>query len=631
MAENQIARIAIDSPLPQLDHFFDYLIPVDLLHQIQPGVRVRVPFRNRKVAGFVIEISSEPETTKKLAYISDLVSTEVVLTPEILKLAQVVAFRNVGTLHDVLRAAIPPRHARAEKAKLAKSVATSSEVEITNRLYSELTEFLAHKNGQRIAVVDLGIEDSIADFVVRIAMQTQFRIIVIVPDQFDCETILSKLAVHYASEKLALITSQQSAEQRYLQFLKALRGVAQIVIGTRSAVFAPMQENDLLMVFDDGDDSLTSPLAPYWNARDVAIWRSEISGAKVMLISKAQSIESAQLLEAKQAIHISSNRPKSINKIIVSGDDYHDNADPLVRNARIPPLVFTEMREGLKKGSVLVSVPRRGYLPSVACAQCKRVKKCANCKSALAVSGKDGSSVCLRCGAIPRTAICTHCGSTNIRAVTTGAERTAEEFGKAFSGHIVKFIQGENRISPADLSHNGIFVTTPGMEPLLKFSNIVVLDSFFSLSRPEGNSRIRFIRHLFYLLQLLTSDGKLVIVGEIANATVQNFIKLDQSGEANQLLAERTDARLNPYSRTAQIKGDHKSLSEISDLLPEHAQVWGPVALDSSADSRHQFAILVSVPKADSDLLVKTLKSWVLSRSINSKAAVAIRIDPDNL
>ena len=135
MAENQIAKVAIDSPLPQLDHFFDYLIPSELLDRIKPGVRVRVPFRNRRVDGFVIEIANQPETTKKLSYIENLVSDEAVLIQEILKLAQTVAFRNVGTLHDVLRAAIPPRNARAEKAKLEISAAEQSELVSTKHDY----------------------------------------------------------------------------------------------------------------------------------------------------------------------------------------------------------------------------------------------------------------------------------------------------------------------------------------------------------------------------------------------------------------------------------------------------------------------------------------------------------------
>lgn len=631
MAENQIAKVAIDSPLPQLDHFFDYLIPSELLDRIKPGVRVRVPFRNRRVDGFVIEIVNQPETTKKLSYIENLVSDEAVLIPEILKLAQTVAFRNVGTLHDVLRAAIPPRHARAEKAKLEISAAEQREIVSTKHDYLGLDEFLYNTNKANIAIVNLNIEDNVDDFVLQMVQQTQSRIIIVVPDQFDCDLILAKLVIHFGKDQLALITSQQSAEQRYLQFLKVLRGVASVVIGTRSAVFAPLRENDLIIVIDDGDDLLTSPIAPYWNARDVALWRSEITGAKVMLVSRAQSIESAQLIAAKQAIQIVSNKPKSANRITVSGDDYHDNADPLLRNARIPPLVFSTIRAGLTKGSVLVSVPRRGYLPTVACAACKKIKECLNCKGAISVSGKAGATSCLRCGAIPSSVNCTYCGSTNIRAITFGAERTAEEFGKAFAGELVKFIQGENRTDVAAAIEQGIYVTTAGMEPQIKFANIVVLDTFFSLSRPEGNSRIRFIRHLFNLLHLLSDDGKLVIVGEISNTTIQNFIRLDQSGEANQLLTERIETRLNPYSRTAEIRGDHQSLAEIKQILPDHAQVWGPVAIESQADTKHQFSILLSVPKADSDLLVKALKAWVLTRSANRRSVVAIRIDPANL
>ena len=78
----------------------------------------------------------------------------------------------------------------------------------------------------------------------------------------------------------------------------------------------------------------------------------------------------------------------------------------------------------------------------------------------------------------------------------------------------------------------------------------------------------------------VSDDGKLVVVGDTSNTTIQNFIRLDQSGEAKQLLTERIETRLNPYSRTAEVRGEHQSLAEIKQILPEHAQVWGPVAIE---------------------------------------------------
>jgi primosomal protein N' (replication factor Y) len=110
-----VARIVVDSGLPHLDRYFDYLVPAELAVSAMPGCRVKVRFAGRLVDGFVVERVEASEHDGRLAFLAKVVSPEVVLTPEVLTLARSVADRYAGVLGDVLRLAIPPRHARAEK------------------------------------------------------------------------------------------------------------------------------------------------------------------------------------------------------------------------------------------------------------------------------------------------------------------------------------------------------------------------------------------------------------------------------------------------------------------------------------------------------------------------------------
>ncbi|MFD0804431.1 primosomal protein N', partial [Streptomonospora algeriensis] len=110
-----IARIAVDTPLPHLDRLFDYRVPESMDADAVPGCRVRVRFNGQLLAGFLIERCAESEFQGRLAYLHRIVSPEPVLTPEISGLARAVADRYAGTLSDVLRLAVPPRHARVEK------------------------------------------------------------------------------------------------------------------------------------------------------------------------------------------------------------------------------------------------------------------------------------------------------------------------------------------------------------------------------------------------------------------------------------------------------------------------------------------------------------------------------------
>jgi primosomal protein N' (replication factor Y) (superfamily II helicase) len=111
-----VARVAVDVSLPHLDRPFDYLVPEKLSAQAVPGCRVRVRFAGRLTDGYLLQRADASEHEGKLAFLERVVSPEPVLTAEIFGLARAVADRYGGTLADVLRLAIPPRHAAAEKA-----------------------------------------------------------------------------------------------------------------------------------------------------------------------------------------------------------------------------------------------------------------------------------------------------------------------------------------------------------------------------------------------------------------------------------------------------------------------------------------------------------------------------------
>ena len=111
-----VASVQVDTGLAHLDRPFEYLVPQSLAETAQPGVRVKVRFAGQDLDGFVLERRATAEHEGRLAPLRRVVSPEPVLTPAVLAAARVVAQRYAGSLGDVLRLAIPPRHAAAEKA-----------------------------------------------------------------------------------------------------------------------------------------------------------------------------------------------------------------------------------------------------------------------------------------------------------------------------------------------------------------------------------------------------------------------------------------------------------------------------------------------------------------------------------
>ena len=110
-----IARVLPMLSVPHLDRDFDYLVSAEQSDDAQPGVRVRLRFHGRLVDGFILERRTETDHVGKLAWLDRVVSAEAVLTPEIRRLVDAVAARYAGTRADVLRLAVPPRHAKVER------------------------------------------------------------------------------------------------------------------------------------------------------------------------------------------------------------------------------------------------------------------------------------------------------------------------------------------------------------------------------------------------------------------------------------------------------------------------------------------------------------------------------------
>ncbi len=130
MSERRVARVQLESPVPQLDRLFDYAVPHPLVADIAPGVRVKVPLRSagRMMDAFVIEVVPDDGTERPLSAVEAVVSPMPVLPERLYTLARRVADRAAGSVSDVLRLAVPKRMVRAEKAWAAAPAPVAHEV-----------------------------------------------------------------------------------------------------------------------------------------------------------------------------------------------------------------------------------------------------------------------------------------------------------------------------------------------------------------------------------------------------------------------------------------------------------------------------------------------------------------------
>lgn len=592
-----IARVLPMLSVPHLDREFDYLVSAEQSDDAQPGVRARVRFHGRLVDAFVLERRNDTDHPGKLGWLDRVVSAEPVLTPEIRRLVDAVAARYAGTRPDVLRLAVPARHARVEReATEAPRPAVPAPVDPSAwEAYGRGAQFLdalAESRAAR-AVWQALPGEPWADRFAEAAAQTiraGRSVLAIVPDQRDLDALWRAATARVEEAAVVALSAGLGPAARYRRWLAALRGHARLVIGTRSAVFAPLSDLGLVMVWSDADDTLAEPRAPYPHAREVAMLRAHQARCAALIGGYARTAEAQAMVRSGWAHDIVAGRAvvRARTPRVVALDDtgYADERDPAARTARIPSIALRAARSSLEAGApVLVQVPRRGYVPSLACARCRTIARCRHCTGPLSLQEGGQALVCRWCGRIDPTRRCARCGSDAVRAVVVGARRTAEELGRAFPGTAVITSSGDG-VVPEVAAGPALVVATPGAEPAASggYGAALLLDTWALLGRQDLRAAEDALWRWMSAAALVRARGDggvVLVVAESSIPTVQSLIRWDPVGHAESDLEARTEVGLPPSVHIAALDGAAEAVAALLDEagLPDGADVLGPVDL----------------------------------------------------
>lgn len=579
--------------VPHLDREFDYLVGAEQSDDAQPGVRVRVRFHGRLVDAFVLERRYDTDHIGKLGRLDRVVSPEPVLTPDVRRLVDAVAARYAGTRADVLRLAIPPRHARVERETVtAPPLSSMPMLDPADWAdYSRGAQLLtALAQGRAARAVWQALPgERWADRLAAAAAATISggrSVLAVVPDQRDVEALRCSAVQRCGGDGVVALSAGLGPAARYRRWLTVLRGGARLVIGTRSAVFAPVHNLGLVVVWDDGDDALAEVRAPYPHAREVAMLRAHQLRCAAVIGGYARTSEAHALVRSGWANDVVAARQlvRARAPRVVALDDggYADERDPAARTARIPSVALRAARAALSdRHPVLVQVPRRGYVPSLACNRCRSVVRCRRCTGPLSLGDSGGQPVCRWCGRADTALRCARCGSDAVRAVVIGARRTAEELGRAFPGAGVITSSGEamvGAIEPGPV----LVVATPGAEPSAPdgYGAALLLDGWALLGRQDLRAAEDTLRRWLAAAALVRSraDGGLVaVVAESAIPTVQALIRWDPVGHADAELDARTDVGLPPSVHLAALDGSAAAVDALLAEVGLPGAVAGPV------------------------------------------------------
>ena len=593
-----VARVAVDISLAHLDRPFDYLVPASMDEAAVPGCRVRVRFAGQLVDGYLLERAQTSEHAGKLARLERVTSPEPVLTPEIFDLARAVADRYAGTLADVLRLAIPPRHATAER-DAPRADAPREEVPkrpepgswVRYPAGSAFLAGLAEGRPVRAAWSALPGPEWPAEIAVAAATTAAAGrgVVIVLPDARDLDRVDAALTDVAPGQRIHVcLSADLGPAERYRRWLAVRRGLVQVVAGTRAAMFAPVAELGLVVLWDDGDDLHAEPRAPYPNAREVLALRAHRTGAAALIGGFARTAELTQLVASGWARSLA-GRPEVLRqvapKVRAAPDEAELARDAAAMTARLPSLALRTARLALTGGAlphgpVLVQVPRRGYLAAIACGRCRAQARCATCGGPLEIGGSHETPGCRWCGALAADWTCARCGATRLRALVTGAARTAEELGRAFPGVPVRTSGGQHVLAAVP-AEPALVIATPGAEPVAEegYAAALLLDGWALLGRPSLRAAEEALRRWLNAAALVRPAGSVVVLAEATLPAVQALIRWDPVTFSERELAERAELGFPPAVRMASVTGTPEAVAEFVGAagLPAQAEVLGPV------------------------------------------------------
>ncbi len=640
---HRVARVVVDSGLAHLDRPFDYSVPASLGDQAQPGVRVRVRFAGRLVDGWLLERADDSEHVGRLTPLAGVVSAERVLTPEVAELARAVADRTAGTLADVLRLAIPPRHGRVEAAPAPEPLPDvghpgehslgPDEAGSWSRYESGAALIAALARGRSPRAVWSALPgptwpQEVARAVLA-CVSSGRGALVVVPDGRDLARVAAAVAA--TGVRAAALTADLGPAERYRRWLSVLRGDVQVALGTRSAAFAPVKQLGLAVVWDDGDDLHAEPRAPYPHVREVLRLRAQLSGAGLLLAGHARTAEAQQLVDSGWARSVEAARV-TVRAVAPTVDGTGDDQlarDPMARAARLPALAFEAARAALTAGApVLVQVPRRGYVPSLACERDRTAARCSSCSGPLASTSSSTVPGCRWCGRLAGEWTCPACDGRRLRAVVVGARRTAEELGRAFPGVTVR-TSGRDGVLATVPAVPALIISTPGAEPVAEgaYGAVLLLDGWAALGRVDLRAGEEALRRWFAAAALArpAPHGRVVVVADRGLAPVQALVRWDPAGAAARELAERTALRFPPAVHMASLVGAPSALAEFVSALPAaaRADLLGPVPAEGE-DER----LLLRAPLGRGAELAAALRAAASVRSAKKGEPVRVELDP---
>ncbi len=504
------AKVIIEYGAKAVDKEFTYIVPNNLTTKIKIGHRVLVPFNNKNIEGFVLDINNKYNDNYELKEIINVCDEKPILNKEMLYLGNEIQKAILCSKISIYQAMLPKAlkakqninigiktnryiklnvsYAEAnkyieecrypEQVKLLEKLITDERVLITsltssvNTLikkgiikfeYEEANRYISHTTGkyhkvrlneeQENVVNSVSLDDDMTYLLYGVTGSGKTEVymelidkvikrgktaIMLVPEISLTPQIVDRFVTRFG-EDVAILHSGLSDVERYDEYRKIMNGKVKIVVGARSAIFAPLDNLGIIVIDEEHSSTYKQDNNPRYHARDVAVLRSKYHKCPVLLGSATPSLES--FARAKKGVY------KLLTLTARAG------------GGKLPEVSIIDMKKEVKKGNFILSyelskkiseklskneqiillLNRRGYSSMLTCRDCGNVLKCPNCDISLTYHKTSNTNRCHYCNySIKNVHKCPVCGSDNMKDYGLGTEKLEEELNKRFKARIIR-------------------------------------------------------------------------------------------------------------------------------------------------------------------------------------------------
>lgn len=442
MNTGSVAGVAVCTATYHIDKLYDYLIPGDLVASVVPGMRVRIPFGkgNRQVEGVILTVASKG-CIDNLKSIDSLVDSEPIFDDENIRLALWMRDRFFCTVYDALRCMIPTKtsfkrkikgrqYPDADAVKAAEITLNSEQAEA----YSAILPLL-HSDTPKAALL-YGVTGSgktvIFISLIKDALALGKTAIVLVPEIALTPQTVSLFESHFSSS-VAVLHSALNNGERYAEWSRIRNGEVSVVIGTRSAVFAPLKNIGLIVIDEEQEHTYKSENSPRYHAREVAKYRVTKSNGLLLLASATPSVNS--MYAAQKGKYELLRLQSRFNEMDLPSVIVTDMKQELRggNSGQISDMLRCELTINIQSGQQsILFINRRGANPIVVCPECGYTCKCRNCSVSMTYHISNKKLLCHHCGySLPVYDACPECGG-KLNFMGAGTQKVELELSKLF-------------------------------------------------------------------------------------------------------------------------------------------------------------------------------------------------------